>query len=91
MSSLNESIVLEIRLANNKCFLTSLYRSPSQNKDQLDEFCSSFNMLMLNISDEKPLASIIAEDFNARSKNWWSQDINGNQSSIIGTISSTSG
>ena len=46
---------------------------------------------MLNISDEKPLASIIAEDFNARSKNWWSQDINGNQRSIIGTISSTSG
>ena len=30
--SLNESIVLEIRLANNKCFLTSLHRSPSQRK-----------------------------------------------------------
>ena len=43
---LNESIVLEIRLANNKCFLTGLYRSPSQNKDQFDEFCISFNMLM---------------------------------------------
>ena len=55
---LHESIVLEIRLANNKCFLTSLYRSPSQSKDQFDEFCSNFNMLMSNIKDEKTLASI---------------------------------
>ena len=69
ISSLNESIVLEIRLANNKCFLTSLCRSPSQSKDQFDEFCSSCNMLMSNINDEKPLASIITGDFNVRSKN----------------------
>ena len=64
-----------IRLENNKCFLTSLYRSVSQSKDQFDEFCSSLNMLMLNFNNEKPLASIITEDFNARSKNCWSQDI----------------
>ena len=69
---LHESIVLEIRLANNKCFLTSLYRSPSQRKDQLDKFCSSFNMLMSNINDEKTLDSIIRGNFNASSKNGWS-------------------
>ena len=72
ISSLNESLVLEIDLANNKCFLTSLYRSPSQNKDQFDEFCSSFNMLILNVNDEKLLTSIITGNINARSKNWWS-------------------
>ena len=59
----NGSIVLAIRLANNKC------RSPSQNKDQFDKFCSSFNVLMSNINDEMLL------DFNARPKHWWSQDI----------------
>ena len=68
--SLNEIIVLEIPLANNKCFLTSLCRSPNQSKDQFDEFCLSFNMLMSNINGEKPLVSIITGDFNARSKNW---------------------
>ena len=56
ISSLNESIVLEIRLANNKCFLISVYRSPSQSKDQFDEFCSSLNIFISNINDEKPLA-----------------------------------
>ena len=40
-------------------FPTSLHRSPSQNKDQFDEFSSNFNMLMSNINDEKPIASII--------------------------------
>ena len=89
ISALNESIVLD-----NKRFLTSLYRSPGQSKDQFDQFdrfCSSFNMLMPNINDEKPLASIITGDFNARSKNWWSQDITNIQGSIIDTITSTSG
>ena len=62
ISSLHESIVLEIRLEN-KCFLTSLYRSPSQSKDQFDEFCSSFNILMSNINDKKPVASIIIRNY----------------------------
>ena len=91
VSSLHESLVLEIRLVNNKCFLTSLYRSLSQSKDQFDEFFSSFNMLMSNINDERPLASIIRGDFNARSKNWWSQEITNSQGSRIDTLTSTSG
>ena len=45
-SSLHEGIVLDIRLANNNCFLTSLYRSPSQARTNLVNFvqdltCSS--------------------------------------------------
>ena len=67
--SLNESIVLEIRLANNKCFPTGLYGSHNQKKDQFDELCSSFNMLMSNVNHDKALVSIITGDFNARSKN----------------------
>ena len=87
--TLNESIVLEIRLANNT-FFTSIYRSPSQNKDQYDEFCSRFYMLMSNINDEKALAFTIIGHFNARSKKWWSQDITNSQGSITDTLTSTS-
>ena len=88
--SLNESTVLEI-LANNNCFFTGLHRSPSQNKDQLDKFCSNFNMLMSNINDKKPLAFITTREFNARFKNWWCQDIINSQGSMINTLISTSG
>ena len=52
ISSLNENILLEIHPAN-KCFLTRVYKPPSQSKDQFNEFCSSFNMLMSNINDKK--------------------------------------
>ena len=48
-------------------------------------------MLVSNIKDEKPLASIITGDFNARSKNWWSQDIANSKGSIIDTLTPTSG
>ena len=80
---MNDRIVLEVNLENNKCFLVSLYRSPSQSKNQFDEFCSSFNMLMSNINGKKPLASIITGNFNARSTNWWSQDITNSQGFVI--------
>ena len=87
--TLNESIVLEIRLASNK-FFTSIYRSPSQNKDQYDEFCSRLYMLMSNINDKKALAFTIIGHFNARSKKWCSQDITNSQGSIADTLTSTS-
>ena len=89
-SSLNQSIALEVLLANNKRFLTALYRSPSQNKNQFDQFCSSFNILMSNVYDQKSLASIITRGFNARSKNQWSQDVTKSRGSIIATVTLTS-
>ena len=46
---------------------------------------------MSNIKDENPLASIITGDFNARSENWWSQDIANHQGSTIDILTSTFG
>ena len=48
-------------------------------------------MLMSNINDEKPFASIITGDFNVRSKKWWFQDIANSQGSIIDSLKSLSG
>ena len=39
-------------------------------------------MIMSIVNTEKSLASIIRGDFNARSNNWWSQDINNTEVSI---------
>ena len=76
ISSLSESIVLKIRLANNVSL--SVYT------DHLVKACS-------NINEEKPLGSIITEDFNARSENWWSQNMSNIHGSIIDALTSTSG
>ena len=64
ISSLNESMVLEICLTKNKFFLTVLCRSPSPNKDQFDEFCSRFNILMTNTNAKKPSSSIVTGGIN---------------------------
>ena len=48
-----------------------MYRSPSQNNEELKNFCANFDLLLSNINEGIPICSIITGDFNARSSNWW--------------------
>ena len=45
ISNLQECLVTEITLKNKRCFLTCLYRSPSQNCEQIKSFCDSLDIL----------------------------------------------
>ena len=45
ISNLQECLVSEITLKNKQCFLTRLYRSPSQNCEQIKSFCDSLDIL----------------------------------------------
>ena len=74
--TLDNCLVTEIRLQSEKCFLTCIYRSPSQNNEEFENFCVNFDLLLSNINEEIPICSIITRDFNARSSNWWKNDIN---------------
>ena len=48
-------------------------------------------MIMSIVDTERSLASIIRGDFNARSNNWWSQDINNTEVSINDIFTCKSG
>ena len=50
--------------------------------DQLVKTKISFNKLLSNIHNEKPLAFITKGDFNARTRNWCSLDITNSRGSI---------
>ena len=63
--TLDNGLVTEIRSQGEKCFLTCIYRSPSQGRDEFDDFCSKFDLLLSNINQEFLLCSIVAGDFNA--------------------------
>ena len=65
----------EIRSQNEKCFLTCIYRSPSQSRDEFDDVCTKFDLLLCNINQEFPLCSIFTGNFNARCSRWWQNDI----------------
>lgn len=59
--------------------------------DQLVKTKISFNKLLSNIHNEKPLAFITKGDFNARTRNWCSLDITNSRGSISDTLTSTYG
>ena len=67
LSDLQGCIVAEIIVDKERCFLTCLYRSPSQNDDELGTFCSDLTFLLNNIDKFQPPCSL--RDFNAKHSN----------------------
>ena len=64
---LQEYLLTEIIVDNEKCFFTCLYRSPNQNHEELENFSSNLDLLLSNINDNHPTCSILIGDFNAKS------------------------
>ena len=54
ISNLKECLVAEITVKYERCFLTCLYRSHSQNREQFQSFCDSLDILMNNINCLNP-------------------------------------
>ena len=52
LSTLSNCLVTEIRLVNEKCFLTCPYQSPSQTQHELENFCTSLDTLTDHINNE---------------------------------------
>ena len=75
INTLDNCLVTEIRSQNEKCFLSCIYHSPSQNQEEFKNFCTNFDILLTNINDELPLCSTVTGDFNARCSRWWKNDI----------------
>ena len=53
-----------------------LYRSPSQNHDELERFCTNFDLLLSNINNLYPTCSIVLGDFNAKCSKWCASNKN---------------
>ena len=75
LSILRECLVCEVRASNRKCFVTGLYRSPSQSPECFDNFKADLQDTLTRIENENPFISVVVGDFNARCSNWWPNDI----------------
>ena len=62
--------MLEILYDDKKCFITSLYRSPSQTSDEFETFLTKFEQLVDSIYSLDPYLFIIFGDFNAKLSSW---------------------
>ena len=56
-------------------FLTCIYCSPGQNRDEFQNFYANFHTPLNNINDKFPICSFVTGDFNARNSRWWKNDI----------------
>ena len=68
-----------------------LYRSPSQNSSEFDNFLSEFENMINLINSCKPDFTIILGDFNARSKSWWQHDVTSSEGTKIDALTSYHG
>ena len=73
---LPECIVGEIQIKNSKCFITCVYRSPSQNTNETNIFLSNFEKIWSSIALESPMFSFIMGDLNAKCSSWWEDGTN---------------
>ena len=83
--------MIEICSQGEKCFLTRVYCSPSQNHDEFEDFCTKFYLLISSLNNELPLYSIITGDFNARCSRWWKNGITNSTGQEIDFLTSSAG
>ena len=75
ISNLDECINFEVSIANKICRFIHLYRSPSQKQDEFQEFKSNLEINLDVLSANNPFLIVIIGDFNAKSSNWYLNDV----------------
>ena len=68
-SNLDEYFLSELSYKNKECFIATLYRSPSQLREEFEKFLNNFEVLIKAMSNQKDAISIIMGDFNAAGVN----------------------
>ena len=80
---LRECLLCEVSINNKKGYVAVLYRSPSQNSLEFDNFILKFEKMISDINSANPHFSIILGHFNTRSNNWWQGDTQTSEGSRI--------
>ena len=77
---MNECIVTEITVNNERCFLTTDQqvnypcRSTSQNQEHFESFFENLVDVLSDINNQQPTCSILVGDFNAKLSKWCPSD-----------------
>ena len=75
LSNISQCIIYEISLRNCKRYVGVVYRSPSQDNAEFENFLSDFDELLNKTVSSYSLLTIILGDFNAWSSSWWNKDL----------------
>ena len=86
---IQECLVCEVTLHRKKIFFVVIYRSPSQNPDEFNQFLDQFEHLVSLLHQENPYTIVITGDFNCRSPMWWPDDIGNNEGELFEPLTSS--
>ena len=89
--TLPECIVCEVQLNRKKYFFVVIYRSPSQNQTEFDDFTLNFELMLSKMAAENPFCVVITGDFNCRSSQWWENEIENNEGKLFEPLTSDLG
>ena len=67
---LQECINFEIKIADKICNFISLYRSPSQSKDEFESFADNLELNLDSNAFRNPYLIVVLGDFLAQTKGW---------------------
>ena len=81
--TLPECLVCEIELSRKKYFFVVIYRSPSQDQSEFDNFTTNFELLLSKLHSENPFCIVITGDFNCCSTQWWEDDVGNNEGRFL--------
>ena len=76
---------------NQKSYIGVIYRSPSQSCNEIEDFLLNLEKLINQIKQLKPSITIILGDLNARSSDWWANDITSTEDTHINSLISMHG
>ena len=66
-SSLQECLVMELKVGNKRCFITCHYRSPSKHtKNDIDEFVINLEKTINNIEMKNPYIPLYSGGFQCK-------------------------
>ena len=89
--TLPECVVCELQINRKKYFFVVVYRSPSQDQTEFDNFTINFELMLSKLHAENPFCVIITGDFNCRSTQWWEIDIEHSEGKLFEQITADIG
>ena len=90
-SHLDQCLLCEVTCKNQKGYFAVIYHSSSQSCNEYEDFLFNLEKPINQIKQLKPSFTIILGDFNARSSDWWPDDITSPEGAHINSLISIYG
>ena len=91
ISYLKQCLNFKLQIGDKSGTFIALYRSPSQSQDDFETFSGNFEMTLETLAQKGSLLTLIIDDFNIKSCNWYSHDKTNFKGITIESITSQSG